>query len=87
MTTMLAIAKKVVALYVDTEREHARAIATRIAADFRAGGFDVVDGSQRGDRRAPHHGRRRRDAAARGAHRRRARRSAARHQHGPLGLS
>jgi NAD+ kinase len=44
MTAMLAIAKKVVGLYVDTEREHARAIATRIAADFRAGGFQVVDG-------------------------------------------
>jgi hypothetical protein len=44
MTALLAIAKKIVGLYVDTEREHARAIATRIAADFRAGGFDVVDG-------------------------------------------
>jgi NAD+ kinase len=44
MTAMLAIAKKIVGLYVDTEREHARAIAARIAADFRAGGFEVVDG-------------------------------------------
>lgn len=44
MTAMLAIAKKVVGLYVDTEREHARAIAARVAADFRAGGFEVVDG-------------------------------------------
>jgi NAD+ kinase len=44
MTAMLAIARKIVGLYVDTEREHARAIATRIAADFRAGGFEVVDG-------------------------------------------
>ncbi|MGA8099790.1 MAG: NAD(+)/NADH kinase [Candidatus Cybelea sp.] len=44
MTTMLAIEKKVVALYVDTEREHARSIAVRIAADFRASGFDVVEG-------------------------------------------
>jgi NAD+ kinase len=44
MTAMLAIARKIVGLYVDTEREHARTIATRIAADFRAGGFEVVDG-------------------------------------------
>jgi NAD+ kinase len=44
MTAMLAIAKKIVGLYVDTEREHARAIATRIAADFRAAAFEVVDG-------------------------------------------
>ena len=28
MTTMLAIEKKVVALYVDTAREHARSIAS-----------------------------------------------------------
>ncbi|MFZ0033028.1 MAG: NAD(+)/NADH kinase, partial [Candidatus Cybelea sp.] len=45
MTTMLAIEKKVVALYVDTEREHARSIAVRIAADFRGSGFDVVEGT------------------------------------------
>jgi NAD+ kinase len=44
MTTMLAIEKKVVALYVDTEREHARSIAVRIAADFRGSGFEVVEG-------------------------------------------
>ena len=44
MTTMLAIEKKVVALYVDTEREHARSIAVRIAADFRSSGFEVVEG-------------------------------------------
>ncbi len=43
MTTMPAVEKKVIALYVDTEREHARTIATRIATDFRASGFDVVD--------------------------------------------
>ncbi|HET6276946.1 MAG TPA: NAD(+)/NADH kinase [Candidatus Cybelea sp.] len=43
MTTMPAIAKKVIALYVDTEREHARTIAMRIATDFRANGFEVVD--------------------------------------------
>jgi NAD+ kinase len=45
MTTMLAIQKKVVALYVDTAREHARSIASRVASDFRAGGFEVLDGS------------------------------------------
>jgi NAD+ kinase len=44
MTTMPAIEKKVIALYVDADREHARSIATRIAADFRESGFDVVDG-------------------------------------------
>jgi NAD+ kinase len=43
MTTLLAIEKKVVALYVDTAREHARSIAARVAADFRDGGFEVVD--------------------------------------------
>lgn len=37
--------KKVVGLYVDTAREHARSIAARIASDFRSNGFDVVDGS------------------------------------------
>ncbi len=41
--TMLALEKKAIALYVDTEREHARTIAGRIAQDFRAQGFDVVD--------------------------------------------
>ena len=45
MTTMLAIERKVVALFVDTAREHARSISARIASDFRANGFDVVDGS------------------------------------------
>jgi NAD+ kinase len=44
MTTLLAIEKKVIALHVDTAREHARAIANRVAADFRSSGFDVVDG-------------------------------------------
>ncbi len=43
--TMLAIERKVVALFVDTAREHARSISARIASDFRANGFDVVDGS------------------------------------------
>jgi NAD+ kinase len=41
--TMLALEKKTIALYVDTERENARATAGRIAQDFRAQGFDVVD--------------------------------------------
>jgi NAD+ kinase len=44
MSTVLAIEKKVIALYVDITREHARSIAGRIASDFRANGFDVVDG-------------------------------------------
>ena len=42
---MLAVEKKVVGLYVDTAREHARSIAARIASDFRASGFEVVDGT------------------------------------------
>ncbi len=42
--TTLAIERKVIALYVDTAREHARSIASRIARDFRASGFEVVDG-------------------------------------------
>ncbi len=41
--TQLAIETKVIALFVDMEREHARSIATRIGADFRAAGFKVVD--------------------------------------------
>jgi NAD+ kinase len=45
MTTLLAIKRKVVALYVDTAREHARSIASRVASDFRASGFEVVDGA------------------------------------------
>jgi len=44
MTTMLALERKIVALYVDTSREHARSIANRVAADFRAGGFEIVSG-------------------------------------------
>jgi NAD+ kinase len=44
MTALLAIEKKVIALYVDTTREHARTIANRVASDFRSSGFDVVDG-------------------------------------------
>jgi NAD+ kinase len=41
--TQLAIETKVVALYVDMEREHARSIANRIGADFRDAGFVVVE--------------------------------------------
>jgi NAD+ kinase len=40
---LLAIKEKVVGLYVDTAREHARSIASRVASDFRAGGFEVVE--------------------------------------------
>lgn len=42
MTATLAIAKKVIALYVDVEREPARTIATRVAAEFRSQGFGVT---------------------------------------------
>jgi NAD+ kinase len=45
VTAVLPIEKKIIALYVDTAREHARSIAGRIASDFRAAGFDVVDGA------------------------------------------
>ncbi len=45
MTTLLAIKEKVVGLYVDAAREHARSIASRVASDFRASGFEVVDGT------------------------------------------
>ncbi|MBV8499508.1 MAG: NAD(+)/NADH kinase [Candidatus Eremiobacteraeota bacterium] len=45
MTTVLAIKQKVVGLYVDTAREHARSIASRVASDFRDGGFEVLDGT------------------------------------------
>ncbi len=41
--TLLAIEAKVVALFVDMTRENARSIARRVADDFRAGGFDVVE--------------------------------------------
>jgi NAD+ kinase len=44
MTTMPALERKVIGLYVDAAREHARSIATRVAADFRDSGFEVVDG-------------------------------------------
>lgn len=38
----LVLATKVIALYVDMAREHARTIANRIAEDFRAAGFEVA---------------------------------------------
>jgi NAD+ kinase len=42
MTSTVAIQKKLVALYVDVAREHARTIASRIARGFRARGFGVA---------------------------------------------
>ncbi|HVA34351.1 MAG TPA: NAD(+)/NADH kinase [Candidatus Baltobacteraceae bacterium] len=42
MTATLAIKKKLVALYVDVAREPARAIASRIAQEFRSRGFGVT---------------------------------------------
>ena len=42
MTKLPAIEKKLIALYVDVAREHARAMAARVAASFRARGFGVV---------------------------------------------
>lgn len=42
MTKLPAIEKKLVALYVDVAREHARAIAARVASSFRSRGFGVA---------------------------------------------
>jgi NAD+ kinase len=42
MSTMLTIQNRLVALYVDVSREHARAIAGRIAKQFRTRGFGVA---------------------------------------------
>jgi NAD+ kinase len=42
MSPTLAIARKQIALYVDVTRENARAIAGRIAADFRARGYAIA---------------------------------------------
>ena len=42
MTPVLALKKKLIALYVDTEREAARALASRIARELREGGFGVT---------------------------------------------
>ena len=47
MTETLAIGKKLIALYVDDSREHARAIAGRIAEAFRDRGFGIVFESDR----------------------------------------
>jgi NAD+ kinase len=47
--TVLAFERKVIALFVDTSREHARAIANRIGEGFRASGFEVVDGARCAD--------------------------------------
>jgi NAD+ kinase len=44
--TLLAIETKVIALFVDMEHEHARAIANRVGSDFRAAGFEVVDAAR-----------------------------------------
>ncbi|HEX4013419.1 MAG TPA: NAD(+)/NADH kinase [Candidatus Cybelea sp.] len=41
--TILALERKVIALFVDRQREHARSIAKRVEEDFRAAGFEVVD--------------------------------------------
>jgi NAD+ kinase len=42
MSPVLALRKKLIALYVDVTREHARAIAARIAAEFREQGFGIA---------------------------------------------
>jgi NAD+ kinase len=47
--TTLVIEKKVVAMYVDAEREQARAIAGRVADDFRKSDFAVVAGKDAAD--------------------------------------
>jgi NAD+ kinase len=46
MTALPALEKRVIALHVDAGRENARSIAARIAGDFRASGFDVVEGAR-----------------------------------------
>ncbi len=38
----LAVARKLIALYVDVARESARELASRIASDFRDGGYEVA---------------------------------------------
>ncbi len=42
MPTTLALDRKRIALYVDVSREHARAIATKVAAAFRQRGFGIA---------------------------------------------
>jgi NAD+ kinase len=44
MSSFPALERKVIALHVDAAREHARSIASRIAADFRNCGFEIVEG-------------------------------------------
>lgn len=44
--TEMTLSARVIALFVDTSREHARTIAARIGTDFREGGFEVVELSQ-----------------------------------------
>jgi NAD+ kinase len=44
--TGLVMSTRVIALFVDMAREHARSIATRIAEDFRSAGFEVVELTQ-----------------------------------------
>lgn len=42
MSAVLEIKQRIVALYVDVNREHARTIAARVAAHFRATGFGIA---------------------------------------------
>jgi NAD+ kinase len=49
MNETLTLERKLVALYVDVAREHARVIAARVAADFRARGFAVTFSNERHD--------------------------------------
>jgi NAD+ kinase len=44
--TEMALSARVIAFFVDTSREHARAIAGRIGTDFRNAGFEVVELSE-----------------------------------------
>jgi NAD+ kinase len=44
--TLPAIERKVIALVVDMARAYARSIANRVAEDFRAAGFSIVEASQ-----------------------------------------
>lgn len=41
--TEMALPARIIALFVDTSREHARTIAARVGADFRNAGFEVVE--------------------------------------------
>lgn len=44
--TEMTLSARVIALFVDTSREHARTIAARVGTDFREAGFEVVELSQ-----------------------------------------